>query len=95
MINVEEKNNAFTPEIIQQALKALPRNYLVITKRTISEKFSKGKISKDYSKDWISKVRTGKTYNEEILAVLVEVGQQALKSPFSFLKNKEKAPVQS
>lgn len=96
MINVEEKNNAFTPEIIQEALGALPHNYLVLTKKLVGEKFLKGEISKDYSKDWIMKVKKGDAHNEEVLLALVEIGQAALNSPFSFLqKGKKKAPART
>lgn len=87
-INDTEKNSVFTPENIVAALEALPKNYIGLVRDNLQEKVDAGTIKKNYSKNWIAKVRNQEEFNEEVLQALVEVGLKVAESPFNFLKKK-------
>ena len=74
-ISFEEKNSAFTPKAVNEALASLPTNFVVKTKKLLDEWFEKEETKQTYSKVYISRVKNGSAFNEEIMRALVLVGQ--------------------
>lgn len=95
-VSSEKKNSVLTPEKITSALSALPRGYLKTAKEILDEKHSKGEIPNTYTTNWICQVKNGHEYNEDVLAVLVQLGTAVVESPYSFLqKGKKKASART
>lgn len=88
-----EKNNVLTPEAISEAFEALPSNYIVLTLKLLEKQFSNGLIERTYTKDYISKVKTGRdgAFNEDIMNALVEVGMKSKESKEKFGRITKKA----
>lgn len=74
-ISFEEKNSAFTPKAVNEALASLPTNFVVKAKTILDGWFEEKLIKKTYSKVYISRVKNGSSFNEEIMNALVLVGQ--------------------
>ncbi|MEZ0182622.1 hypothetical protein AB9T89_10280 [Flavobacterium oncorhynchi] len=74
-ISFEEKNSAFTPKAVNEALASLPTNFVVKAKKLLDEWFEKEETKQTYSKVYISRVKNGSAFNEEIMRALVLVGQ--------------------
>jgi hypothetical protein len=74
----ENTNNGITPDAISTALESLPHNFVVLTSKLLEEWKEQGKIEKNYSKVYISRVKTGDkgAFNEDIMNALVEVGMK-------------------
>lgn len=72
----DKKNNGITPETVIAALDSLPSNYVKQTSMVLQKWKASGKIEKNYSEVYISRVRTGNkgAFNEDIMNALVEVG---------------------
>lgn len=89
----EEKNNVLTPDAISEALECLPSNYIVLTLKLLEKKKSSGLIERTYTKDYISKVKTGRdgAFNEDIMNALVEVGVKSKASKEMFGRITKKA----
>jgi hypothetical protein len=74
-ISGEEKNSVFTPKAVNEALASLPTNYVLKTKEILDKWFNQEQTKQTYSKVYISRVKNGGVFNEEIMKALVEVGQ--------------------
>lgn len=89
-ISFEEKNSAFTPKAVNEALASLPTNYVIKAKEILDKWFSDQLIKQTYSKVYISRVKNGGVFNEEIMRALVEVGQNHKKTLDQFGVKKKK-----
>lgn len=74
MNKTKKENSVITPKATDDALCNLPFDYAIQTMSLLEEWKTQGKIEKSYSKNYIVKVKTGKSFNENILKAIVEIG---------------------
>lgn len=68
------KNSVFTPKQVKLAFENLPYNYVMPVQDLLQAKVDSGEIKKNYSGEWIKKVKKGEYFNEDIVDALVKVG---------------------
>lgn len=68
------QNSVITPELVQQGINNLPRDYVKQTITVMKEAVDAGIFPKVYSKPHIIDVRKDIVFNKDILNVLVFVG---------------------
>lgn len=78
------KNGALTPELVSEAFENLPSNFIIKAHQKITELVRSGQMKKNFTKSYISKVKTGLYENHDILLVLVWVGLQSAEAKKAF-----------
>lgn len=68
------KNSVFTPIQVKTGLNHIPYNYILRVQAVLDDKIKKGLIEKNFTKTYISEVRSGKKFNAEIMEALIKVG---------------------
>lgn len=86
------KNSVLTPDLVKQAFNCLPSNYIIKVQEKIQELVSERKMKRNYTKSYISKVRTGENENEDILLVMVWVGLKSAENKSAF-EGRKKASI--
>nr|WP_315245090.1 hypothetical protein [uncultured Flavobacterium sp.] len=74
-ISIEEKNSGITPKAVNEALANLPTNFVIKAKDILDKWYSDSITKQTYSKVYISRVKNGHAFNEDVMKSLVEVGQ--------------------
>lgn len=86
------KNSVITPKVIEEALDALPNNYVKQSQALMEEEVEAKRFPKVYSKQYIIEVRKRDSFNQDIMDILIFVGLKNIDIIRRYGAKKKKAP---
>lgn len=86
------KNSVITPKLIEEALNALPHNYVKQSIALMEQEVTAERFPKVYSKQYIIEVKKRDSFNQDVLDVLIYIGLKNIDIIKRYGAKKKKAP---